>query len=307
MSARRQQGVALLVALLVVALATVLIAALLDSGQLALARTRNLLRGEQAQAYGRGLEAYAAQVLVDDAANGQLDTNDDIWAVPLPPTDVTGGTISATMRDMNGCFNLNNLVDADGQRQKVWMDRFGRLLENLQLSPAIAEVAADWIDRDQDASQGGAEDPVYLGRQPAYRSAGHGFADVSELRLLDGVDAHAYALLAPWVCALPTQTALNINTAGIPLLRSLAPDITEAVAAQLHAKGHAHWNSVHAAMSVLQRAGVRVDPADKAGLGVSSEYFVARARITLDGIDYDYRSLIQRRSGIRVLARQRGL
>jgi len=47
----------LLVALLVVALATVLIAALLDRGELTAARTRNGLRTTQAEAYALGLEA----------------------------------------------------------------------------------------------------------------------------------------------------------------------------------------------------------------------------------------------------------
>ena len=62
----RQRGVALLVALLVVALATVLIASLLDRGELGRARTRNQLREAQAQAYAQGLEVYAARVLQQD-------------------------------------------------------------------------------------------------------------------------------------------------------------------------------------------------------------------------------------------------
>ncbi len=71
---RRQRGVALLVALLVVALATILIAALLDRGELALARTRNVLRGEQAEAYAQGLEAYAAEVLIQTRNQGRTRT-----------------------------------------------------------------------------------------------------------------------------------------------------------------------------------------------------------------------------------------
>ena len=63
---RRQRGVALLIALLAVALAVILIASLLDRGELAYARSRNALRGEQAIAYSEGLEAYAAQVLQRD-------------------------------------------------------------------------------------------------------------------------------------------------------------------------------------------------------------------------------------------------
>ena len=49
-----QRGVALVIALLAVALALVLIASLLDRGELAYARTRNVVRGEQAAAYAEG-------------------------------------------------------------------------------------------------------------------------------------------------------------------------------------------------------------------------------------------------------------
>jgi len=122
-SASRQRGVALLVALLVVALATVLIAGLLDRGELGLARTRNQLLESQAQAYAQGLEAYAARILQQDWAlnGGGADSNGSTWAVPFPPTPVPGGTIAATMRDRNGCFNLNNLVDAGGAPNPPWL------------------------------------------------------------------------------------------------------------------------------------------------------------------------------------------
>ena len=65
----RQRGVALIIALLVVALAAILIAGLLDRGGLAAARTRNALREMQAEHYAKGLEDYAARVLTQDSQN----------------------------------------------------------------------------------------------------------------------------------------------------------------------------------------------------------------------------------------------
>ncbi|MDN5925222.1 MAG: type II secretion system minor pseudopilin GspK, partial [Xanthomonadales bacterium] len=239
MMAHRQRGVALLVALLVVALASLLIASLLDSGQLSLARSRNLLRGEQANAYAQGLEAYAAKVLVDDSNQGN-DSNSDSWAVPMPPTPVPGGVISGTLREMNGCFNLNNLLRGE-QPAPEWIKRFRRLLLNLQLQPAIANAVVDWIDNDQTTADSGAEDGGYLGRQPAYRTSGRPFTSVTELRLVAGVDAHTYNVLAPYVCALPTPTTLNLNTASVPVLMSLASGMTQSVAARVYNSGHANY------------------------------------------------------------------
>ncbi len=273
-NSRKQTGVALLVALLVVALATLLITALLDDGQLSMARSRNQLRAMQAQAYARGLESYAAQVLVKDNDQGMTDANDDIWGMPLPPTPVPGGSIRATMQDLNGCFNLNNLYQNNKALQKIWKERFGRLLLELQLSPAIARK----------------------------------FADASELRLVAGVDAHAWERLQPYVCALPTQTTLNLNTASIPVLMSLSSDITRPLAARIHQDGRARWNGYEEALQSLGNPSLRIKicpPGPACGLDVKSEYFRARAIVELDGIQFVYTSLLQRQGGVRVLQRSR--
>lgn len=303
MSVHRQRGVALLVALLVVALATILIAALLDRGQLALARTRNVLRAQQADAYAQGLEAYAAAVLVKDQQG--LDTHDDIWGVPLPPTPVPGGLIGATMTDRNGCFNLNNLV-VDGERRTLWIARFRRLLLALQQSPAIADATADWLDPDGEADPAGGEDGTYAAHDPPYRAANAPMSDATELRLVAGVDQNVWTALAPYVCALPTPTTLNVDTASVPVLMTLAPGITAEVAARIAQGGHAQWRSIDDVAAELQRAGVVLGPGDRVGLGVASEYFLANAVIRLDDIDFTYQSLLQRRAGVRVLGRRRG-
>lgn len=295
----------MLVALLVVALATLLIATLLDGGQLSLARSRNELRAAQAQAWARGLEAYAAQVLVKDAEQGAIDANDDIWATPLPPTPVPGGSIRGSMHDLNGCLNLNNLVQ-DGQPQRVWVERFRRLLLELQLSPDIADAAVDWIDPDRMPGERGAEDSAYTGRSPAYLAANRKMADASELRLVAGVDAHAWQRLEPYVCALPTETTLNLNTASIPVLMSLDSRITQTIAARIHRDGQAHWQSVAGVVSELRSAGIQPDPDFAAGLGVTSDYFRARAIIDLDDIQFVYTSELQRRAGVRVFKRDQG-
>lgn len=302
MTLQRQRGVALLVALLVVALATLLIATLLDRGQLATARTRNVMRGQQADAYARGLEAYAAEVLVRDD-NG-IDNHDDIWSMPLPPTPVPGGLIGATMIDRNGCFNLNNLVRDDGTPQTLWVARFRRLLLALDLSPAIADTVTDWLDTDASAQPAGAEDGIYLAHAPPYRAANRRFTDASELRLVAGVDADAWQKLAPHVCALPTATRLNLDTASVPVLMALADGITAQVAERLHQGGHAHWRTVDEFASELQSAGVNLGSDNRHDLGVESEYFLASVEIRLDGIRFRYRSLLQRRAGIRVLQRE---
>ncbi len=301
----RQRGVALLIALLAVALAVILIASLLDRGELSFARTRNALRGEQAVAYAEGLEAYAAQVLQRDLDEGRIDTLTDIWALPLPPQEVPGGRISARLGDRNGCFNLNNLASITNAA--LWRTRLRNLLTALELDPSLAAAIEDWVDADANPSDnGGAEDSAYAAQPVAYRSANRVMAHVSELRLVRGVSSEVYARLAPEVCALPVDSMLNLNTATTAVLMSLDSRITIALAERIRQDGQARWSDVETALRELQSQGVEL--ADRRGLGVTSQYFLARGEITLDDVPFTLTSLLERRAGTgtRVLSRARG-
>ncbi len=306
-----QRGVALLVALLVVALVTLLVAGLLDRGELSAARTRNSLRAEQATAYAQGLEDYAAHVLrAAQIEQSNFDTNSDIWAIPLPPTPVPGGTISARMRDMNGCFNLNNLAN-NGVADASAPVYFRRLLTALQLDPALANVVIDWLTTTPTVSSGGAKDTFYLAQPLPYRSANRAFAHVSELRLLKGVDDNVYRALAPYVCALPNGSKININTATVPILRTLSATMTEDQATRIWSNGQAHYVDITALQTELTTKNIALDGDATNFFGVQSTYFQARGDITLDALPFTFFSLIERRTngadaGIRVLARYRG-
>jgi general secretion pathway protein K len=304
MSAPGQRGAALLIAILSVAIATLLIAGLLDLGEAGLARTRNVTRAAQADALALGLEGWARDLLRRDAANdGGDDSASDLWAQPLPPTPVEGGTLAGRIRDRNGCFNLNNLVAGDVPVGRD-LARFRRLLVALRLEPALAEAVLDWLDPDFIPGNRGAEDAAYLAAQPAYRAANRAFADVSELRAVRGFAPRVYATLAPHVCALPSRTALNVNTATVPVLMALDDAITRPVAERLAREGAAEYANLGAFAEALQRAGVAA--IDYGGLDVRSDYFEAGARIELDGIVFARSALILRgREGIRAVARAR--
>jgi general secretion pathway protein K len=300
-----QRGVALLLALLVVALASLLVAGLLDRGELAAARTRNQLRETQARAYAAGLENYAANVLREDAVQGAgLDARDDIWAMPLPPTPVPGGTIAAQMTDLNGRFNLDNL-DPAYDTAGVWREKFQRLLTVLSLDPLIADHVVAWMNADPAAAAG---DGYYLSQPVPYRRARRAFAHASELRLVEGVSGQAYATLAPYVTVLPPGTPININTADVPVLMTLSPNVTREMAQAIWQQGGAHYQTVDEVRQAQPALGAIVHAECYA---VRSSYFLARGRVTLDGLPFEFDSLIERRSGgadggIRVLQRSRG-
>ena len=118
-SRRRQRGVALIIALILVALATILATKLSFDGWIERRRALGVMAAEQALQFGLGAEALAADVLAQDAQNSKQDTLAEAWAQPTQPLPITPhDTIPrasrlahcrARSRTWTGRFNLNSL------------------------------------------------------------------------------------------------------------------------------------------------------------------------------------------------------
>src|ERR1700751_3623177 len=122
--------------------------------------------------------------------------------------------LTAQLEDLQGRFNLNNLVKQDGTPDPVAVTAFQQLLGAVGLEPKWAGYMVDWIDRDIVPSvPAGAEDSVYLGQSPPYRTPNRYITSASELLALPGFGRDRYLKLAPYVTALPYGSPLNICTA----------------------------------------------------------------------------------------------
>jgi hypothetical protein len=122
--------------------------------------------------------------------------------------------------------------------------------------PDLAEAIADFIDADGDPRPRGAEDAVYLRRQPAYRAANRALFHLSEIRLVQGVDGDTFDALRPHVCVLPQPALLNLNFASPQVWMSLDEAITDNLARQLWRDGQARVASSEAVRSELDQLGV---------------------------------------------------
>lgn len=302
-----QRGVALLAAIVVVALATVLVVALLDRGERSRAHSRNQLRAEQTWQLALGVEFWAMDVLrADEEARPGFDAAGDTWTQPLPPLAVPGGQLSGRLRDAGACLDLNLL--ADPQFAVVQRQRLERLLRALKLEPRLLAAMVDWVDADANPEAGGAEDGRYLARRPAYRAANRPMAHLSELRLIEGIDGEVYERLRPHVCALPRATPMNLNFLSPPLWMSLSEHVTEQHALQLWRDGQAQYDEVLALQREFERLGLPpLSPAEREGLGVSSRWFAMDLQLDVDGLPFQYAALIERApEGLRTHARLRG-
>jgi general secretion pathway protein K len=302
----RQRGVAVLTAMLVVAIGTIIAVNLMWQATLDLRRTESALAADQGLMFMQGAEAWAADILRQDQVDSPSSDNlSEPWATQLPPLPVDGGTIIGKLEDLQGRFNLNNLVKADGTENALARRQFERLLSLLQIDPGLAGAVVDWLDADNDLRfPNGGEDVTYASADPPYRAANTMITSASELMAVNGFKRETYSALAPYVTALPIGTKLNVNTASAVVLASLSDDIDLSAAEGLvKQRNDAAFADIDKTFEGL------VDPKVLKELDGVSQHFLLTATVTLGTNQLTMRSVLQRdASGVtRALFRSLGV
>lgn len=303
----RQRGVALLMVLLILALMMVLASAMTERTAQMYQQTATTLDNLQAKWYALGAETMAAALLQRDALDSPNQTHlAQNWAQQGRRFTVNDGEIYATITDAQACFNLNaiNQLNGDENAEMPYPAQvFTRLLEYLGSEPlrALQLTAAlrDWVDSNREPLLNGAEDEVYMAQSPGYLTGNQPLQDVSELRLLVGMDAALYQRLLPYVCALTDDVLqVNVNTlkpAQAALLAALFPaELTVPEAQQLlQTRASTGWSSVAAFLSqpTLQKTDTA---AARPWLAVHSERFIATFSVVMGNARYQQRSLLQK-------------
>lgn len=218
-----ERGAALLTVLLLVAVMAVVASTALERLALATRMTGNGGAVDQARAFAdAGTEIARLRIGDLVAANPGKTTLAGNWMGTPQPIAVPGGMATARVTDGGNCFNLNSVVAGENEAnlkvRPVGVSQFQALLQALGVDARQAQTAAtslaDWIDTDSVPQPGGAEDETYAQAARPYRTANRFMIDASELRAVNGVTPAIFALVRPWVCALPTAdlSPININT-----------------------------------------------------------------------------------------------
>ena len=291
----KAKGVALITAMLIAALAGSLAAGLSWDNALDVRRTMVMLYRDQAIQVAIGSEGWVRSILREDAAQTTTDHLEEVWATDIPAlpidSDAVQGQIWGNIEDLQGRFNVNNLVDSTGQVNQPFFEQYERLLEALGLDPALAGATVDWLDPDQQETiPDGAEDPIYTGYTPAYRTADRPIANITELAAVNGMDRVSFEILLPHVIALPEPTGVNVNTATLEVLQSLGPNIDLSTAeGLLQAREGGGFADVSGTFSPL----VAPDLAQQ-GFGETSEYFQLKAVVQIDTVRISLFTVIHR-------------
>jgi general secretion pathway protein K len=292
-------GIALITVLLVVALATITAVAMTTRQQLDIHRTANVINGEQAYIYALGGESWVKRILLRDGKNSSIDSLSEIWATPIPPLPIPGGTLFGQIEDLQGRFNLNNLVQNGKANSQsiIIFERLLRVLELYDLFPQLAPVIVDWIDDNLETGfPVGAEDDTYLLNKPAYRTSNTLLSSPSEIRLLADFDNDSYQKLLPYISTLPTRTLINVNTAPLPILMALAEGLNEADAITIIAtRDKKPFESVQDFLAHDALTGLKVETES---LSVVSAYFLLMTQVQIDRVQTKLSSVLYRLSNL---------
>jgi general secretion pathway protein K len=248
----------------------------------------------QADQYARAGLDWARGVLLQDLQTaGGVDSLDEGWAQPMVGLPVERAIVSGNISDEQGQFNLNNLVNAAGQKSDADFAVFQRLLAALEIQPELAEAVLDWIDADGDLAGGaGAEDAYYLALARPYRAANAPLAQVEELYRIRGFDAATVAKLRPFVTAIDRGARVNVNTASAQVLAAVfGPAVSAERIAQLVAQ-----RKVKAFRSTSDVSAI-VGSAGNDGLAmmdVKSAFFRVQVLVTQDDVELVSEALIKR-------------
>ncbi|PJC04808.1 MAG: general secretion pathway protein GspK [Gallionellales bacterium CG_4_9_14_0_8_um_filter_55_61] len=290
-----QRGVAIIMVMLIVALATVLAAYLAQQQQLWQRQVASQFDHAEARRLGIAGVDWARAVLADDARANSTDHAGEMWTLRLPAMPVDNGEVIGIIEDRQGMFNLNSLV-RNGVSSAPDIAQFQRLLGLLDLPGELALALADWIDDDSETQYpGGAEDGYYLSLPQPYRSANHQLVELGELSRIKGFDQRNIERLRPFVSVLPLSPPINANFASAEVFAAVIPGMSLAEARVLvqQRRGKPYKNLI----DFQQRLHTKYNNLNINNFSVSSDFFWVTGRARVAQSQVTTQALLQRNGG----------
>lgn len=216
---RRNRGAALLLVLLLVSLLSVVVVEFLRESRLEARTAANLRDALQAHALLRSGIAVGSALLREDARDNQVDHRGEPWADVIPPVPLGDGVLAVAVHDLYGRFPLAAVLNDRGEPLASRAEALRRLIEAAAPSDAdpgaLAEALLDWIDANTDG--------MYE-ENPDYTVPNRPLLDLDELRRIEGFTPEVVAAVAPHL-DVRADPKVNVNTASVPVLQALHPDL----------------------------------------------------------------------------------
>ena len=310
----RQQGVAIITALLLTTLSITIVASLFWQQQVQVRSMENQRLHLQTKWILRGALDWARLVLRQDGMDSPEYTSlRSVWSTPLADTrldqyierervegEVFNATLSGRVLDACARFNLANLAESrviDKDQSLVYR----RLLAVLQLDPALADRTALAVASSAPVAPvplpGSQNPPVPppTGPTPVPSNGTEPIAltRVEDLLAIPGYTPEIIEKLRDFVIVLPEHTPINVNTAPAEVLAALLGVSLSEGSSLVSRREQADYRNTY---EFQQQARVPVLPDEKL-YALKSEFFLVNSRIRLDRAALDAQALVNRKTG----------
>ena len=298
----RVRGAALLMALVVAAIATLIVSGLFWR-QFVLVRTiENQQLMSQSRLLLRGALDWAAAILHEDAVTNHYTSLNEPWAQPLAETrlDQLGessalasqASMSGSIEDAQSRLNLHNLVRADGSLDPAQRDVLARLASELSLPEPTADLISAYLMGAFAPIAAVSPDGQPVGSQPRDQTLPLPPVFPEDLARIPGLDPSVAPRLAPYVVVLNERTTVNFNTAPAELIAAEIEGLSLSDARALVAdRDRIPFISPGDISNRLRGRGKGFSLAD---VSVISNYFFIRGQIKLLRADTRMEALVKR-------------
>lgn len=211
-----KKGYVLVIVLLILAVTTAVVIDFASTVYGYVSTANNFTESERLSLLLRSAYIFSAEKVRD--LSSQFNFNDQqVLTLEEKIEDTTVGLI---LEDNNSKFNLNSLVFKNGFVNETQYNIFKRLLRELKINEEYADRLVDFIDPDKIPRVPGGE----------YNAKNHFLFSLSELSYIFPDDV--VKTVMPYLTVFG-DGKININTADRPLLKTLHPGMTGALAQRI--------------------------------------------------------------------------
>ena len=329
-----QQGVAVIMALLLTTLALTIVASLFWQQQVQVRLIENQRLQLQKQWILRGALDWASLIVREDAKYSSIDSLDEPWATPLADTrldqyvengkvdsDIGDTKLAGQISDAQARFNLTNLCP-NGQIDSAAVAQYARLLNLLNVDTQLAQKTEQAMT--QAAQQNvvpfmpaaNASPPKIMSEGIMQRTNSFsaippavvtpplstslssaqtiGFSQVDDLLAIPGYSPALLAKLSPLVIFLPRSSAVNINTADALVIAALVNNLSLSEAQLL--VGARKSASFNDLNAVTSGLAGKRFTANS--FSVTSSYFLISGKVQMNRARLDMQALLERNGAV---------
>lgn len=272
----RSHGIALVSVLLMVAMISSLALLSVRRQQLWIQQLQNRQLLSQAQ-----LAAYAginfARLTLQDDKN-DFDGINESWATPIPAIDIEEGKLSGCLIEMQGKYNLMNLVSDRGTLDHQHIKDSEYLMQQLGVPNDTARKIAK----------------VLVQYKSETINVGSDIPTPSELITLADITQEDWDKIEPFVTLLPERTTVNVNFAKPQVLTVVVQGLLLSQAEQITAKRQLDQFVSLEAFCAMLPDNLKKNSCSSQTLSVKTNYFLAKVETEFNRVHRRYEALLFR-------------